>query len=265
MDTFPGTSPVPRPSSGGTRAATPFDDPGPPGVGHRPRVTPAGEPVPEGCPLPENVLAVATGPGGRSWRMPFVRADPVLLTAGLPVDADGYCDARTEGSLHLPDPQDRDRHGTYVEHALARPFRMWWADPDTAQVRSHVPSFLLVETTGPCLVDVVLSDSLASAEAPAHGVAAWLAGQRGWRSETVCGTDRWLVRSEIVAAVLDAPAGLVSNRLWTACMLGAPLWTVVDCVTTPQDLVLLLPLLRDMAADALDPAVAGPTDGGPCA
>ena len=218
-----------------------------------PRLTAAGRWVPDGYPPPGKVLVVARALSGRTWAVSLTRADPVLLSAGHPMEAGGDLDPRTAGSLHLPDGADRDKLGTEIVHALARPLRMAWADPDTLEVRSHVPAFLLVETDGTTLVEIVLSDSLAVPDAPPQDLAGWLATECGWRYERLCGTDPWLVRDEILTSVLDAEPGLVSSRLWTACVLGAPTHVLLDSVTTPGDLVALLPLLRDQAADALDP------------
>lgn len=255
MHASPAVPPGP-PAYDGPRRSGLFVDPGAEGAARgRPRLTPSGRPVPPGCPDPGKVLVVARALSGRTWAVPLTRADPVLLTAGHPMEAGGDLDARTAGSLHLPDAADRDRFDTDIVHALSRPFRALWADPDDMIVRSHVPGFLLVETDGTTLVEVVLSDSLAVPDAPPQDVVGWLATERGWRYERLCGTDPWLSRDEILAVVLDAEPGLVSSRLWTACVLGAPTHVLLDSLSTPGDLVALLPLLRDQAADALDPVV----------
>lgn len=238
-----------------------FASPGADGPADRSRLTPSGSPVPAGHPSPGKVLVVARALSGRTWAVPLTRADPVLLTAGYPMEAGGDLDPRTAGSLHLPDGVDRDRFGTEIVHALARPLRMAWADPDDLTVRSHVPGFLLVETDGTTLVEIVLSDSLAVPDAPPQDLAGWLATERGWRYQRLCGTDPWLQHDEIVSTVLDAEPGLVSSRLWTACVLNAPTHVLLDSVTTPGDLVALLPLLRDQAADALDPVAVRAAGG----
>lgn len=205
--------------------------------------------LPPGCPAPSQVLVEAVLPSGRAWAARFDRVDPMTLVSGRPVPTGRFCTIPpAAGALHLPGREDRERLGTSVLHALARPFRLLWQDPRTGRACSHVPSFLLVEIDRVALIDV-LPDPAAR---PRRGAptTAWLAGTRGWHADLLCGTDPWVDRDPLVDAILDAPHGLVSQRLHAACLLERPTAELVGAISTPGDLVVLLPILRQMAADA---------------
>lgn len=195
--------------------------------------------------MPGNVLVLAQTASGRPWAVPLPQADPLLLVAGRPMPADpASTTCFTEGSLHLTAAHERERLDTGLIHCTARAALLVWGDPQTLQVRNHVPSFLAVETDGVALVDVAGRGG-PSAAAP-YGTVSWLAAERGWGYELLDGADQRLDRAAILREVLDAPGDLVSVRLRAACEAAAPTAALVGSITTPGDLLVLLPLLRCM-------------------
>lgn len=212
------------------------------------RLARSGRPVPTGYPSPGAVLLAARTADGQAWATPLTAADPRLLACGRPVEGSAPGEPRTEGRLTLRD-RDRQQTGTDAVDVLARPYRLVWGDPRAGHARSHIPSFLLTETDGTATVIELVPPGAARA-APGWAVSAWLAADSGWACEVYRGNEGYLNHAEIVWVVMTAPPGSVSEKLRDACLLAASTPAVLRAVTTCADLLTVLPLLRDMAADS---------------
>lgn len=212
------------------------------------RLSRSGRPVPTGHPSPGAVLLAARTADGQAWATPLTGADPRLLACGRPVEGRAPGEPRTEGRLTLRD-RDRQQTGTDAVDVLARPYRLVWGDPRAGHARSHVPSFLLTETDDTATVVELVPPGAARA-VPGWAVSAWLAADSGWACEVYRGDEGYLNHAEIVWMIMTAPPGVVSEHLRNACLLGASTPAVLRAVTTCADLLTVLPLLRDMAADS---------------
>jgi len=198
-------------------------------------------------PTPGTTLTIAVGPDGGLWSASLAAIEPAVLMSGWPVPTGGPGTARTVGAAELPDPRSRTVWGTDVTMVLACPFRLVWGRP-SGEPASWVPAWALLHDSGRLtIVDQVRTEALtAGIDLVPLAETAALVRAMGWQYELIA-PDTSVVRDELADVVLQAPDGVISDGLWSAAVLGAPVTDLLDSIVTPTDLLWVRPYLLDCA------------------